>query len=213
MEKAVFEKAFIEKLNKNYPDLGKYFEFELKVFCEFNTLIFEINKCLILELNRASITLTNHLLERLLKLALINHEAGIEPIPIEQWNDTYKRPNEKYGGMNLGQTIGVCKKLGLIMDEEKKLLDKTVRNLLRNGFSHADSSEILKDIPDNTKMYMGSFTNPKEGLEEVSVDQKIIPTFQALQMEEFAKAYAKPYFDFVFKLIFKIEERLIEKLK
>lgn len=83
MNKEVFEKNFIEKLNKNFPELSKYFDFNLEIFCEFNTQIFEINKCLLLEFYRAAITLTNNLLERLLKLALINNETGIEPIPIE----------------------------------------------------------------------------------------------------------------------------------
>ncbi len=95
MEKEIFEKSFIKKLNTNFPEFDKYFDFNLKVFCEFNTLIFEINKCLILELNRASITLTNNLLERLLKLALINNETGIGPIPFEKWNDIFNGPYMK----------------------------------------------------------------------------------------------------------------------
>jgi len=213
MEKEVFEKSFVEKLNKNFTEFAKYFDFRLKVFCEFNTLIFEINKCLILELNRASITLTNNLLERLLKLALINNETGIGPIPIEKWNDVFSGPNEKYGSIPLGNSIEKCKKLELITAEEKTFLFDTIRELMRNGFSHADSSKILSDLPDESKMLQGSLTNPNEALKEVSVNQKIIPTFQALQMENFAKENAKPYFDFVFNLIFRMEERLAEKLK
>ena len=84
---------------------------------------------------------------------------------------------------------------------------------MRNGFSHADSSKILADFPDDSKMFQGSFSNPNEKLKEVNVNQKIIPTFQAIQMENFAKDNSKTYFDFVFHLIFRIEKRLIEKLK
>jgi len=62
-------------------------------------------------------------------------------------------------------------------------------------------------------MFEGSFSNPNGGLKEVSINQKIIPTFQAIQMENFAKDNAKTYFDFVFHLIFRIEKRLFEKLK
>ncbi|QXP78833.1 MULTISPECIES: hypothetical protein [Winogradskyella] len=213
MEKVVFEKSFIEKLDKNFPELAKYFDFNLEIFCEFNTLIFEINKCLILEFDRATITLTNNLLERLLKLALIKNDTGIGPIPIEKWNDVFEEPNKKYGSIPLGNSIEKCKKLELISDKEKSFLFDIIRELMRNGFSHADSSKILADLPDNSPMFQGSFTNPNADLKEVSINQKIIPTFQALQMENFAKENAKFYFDFVFHLIFRIEKRLKEKLK
>lgn len=213
MNKEVFEKNFKEKLDKNFSELSKYFDFNLEVFCEFNTLIFEINKCLLLELNRASITLTNNLLERLLKPALINNEIGIGPIPIENLNDIFQEPNTKHGSIDLANSIERCKKIGLITDKEKNFLFNTIRVLMRNGFSHADSIEILSDLPNDSKMFQGSFSNPSEGLKEVSINQKIIPTFQAIQMENFANDNAKVYFDFVFHLIFQIEKRLIEKLK
>jgi hypothetical protein len=213
MDKEVFEKSFINKLNKNFPEFSKYFNFRLEVFCEFNTLIFEINKCLILELYRATITLTNNLLERLLKLALIQNETGIGPKPIEEWDEVFNEPNKKYSSIALGSSIEQCKRQGLISDKEKEFLFPTIRVLMRNGFSHADSSEILANLPDESIMYQGNLKNPNNDLKKVSVNQKIFPALQALQMEEFAKTNAKLYFDFVFKLIFIIEKRLIEKYK
>ena len=212
MHKQIFEESFMNLLNKNFLSLSKYFEFKLEVFCEFDTLIFEINKCLILELDRASITLTNHLLERLLKLALIHSESGIDAIPVEKWNASFYEPNKKYGKITLGNSIEKCKKIDLITEQEKNMLFGFVREFMRNGFSHADSSKILASLPDESKMFQGSLTNSKE-LKEVSINQKIIPTFQALQMENFAKKHSKLYFDFVFNLIFRIEKRLIEKVK
>jgi hypothetical protein len=84
---------------------------------------------------------------------------------------------------------------------------------MRNGFSHAYSGDILADLPDETKAFKGSLSDPEAKLTAFSLNQKIIPWSQALQMERFAKDNAKTYFDFVFQLIFKIEKRLIEKLK
>ncbi|WP_024479784.1 hypothetical protein [Cellulophaga baltica] len=213
MNKEVFEKGFKEKMDKNFLELSKYYDFNLEVFCEFNTLIFEINNCLLIELNRAAITLTNHLLERLLKLALINNETGIGPIEFENWNKAFEEPNKKHGTSVLADSINKCRKIELISEEEKNFLFDTIRVLMRNGFSHADSSKILADLPDDSKMFQGSFSNPNDRLKEVNVNQKIIPTFQAIQMENFAKDNAKSYFDFVFHLIFRIEKRLIAKLK
>ncbi|ABQ03957.1 hypothetical protein [Flavobacterium johnsoniae] len=213
MEKSRFEHNFIEKLNKNYPKFSKYFEFRLEVFCEFNTLIYEINKCLILELDRAAITLTNHMLERLLKLTLIYNDVGIGPIEIDKWSEAFEEPNTNFGTIDLGNSIERCKKFGLISDTEKIYLFDTIRVLMRNGFSHADSSNILASLPDETIMFQGSLLNPNAGLKEVSINQKIMPTFQALQMEDFAKNSSHPYFDFVFNLIFKIENRLKDKFQ
>lgn len=212
MDKKLFADSFSKSLDENFPKYSKYFDFDLRVFCEFNTIIFEINKCQILGFDRATITLTNNLLERLLKLALINNETGIEPIEIEKWNSVFEEPNRKYTSIPLGNSIEKCKKFGLISESEKEFLFNIIRQLMRNGFSHADSSKILADLPDDSKMYQGSFSNPNE-IKEVRLNQKVIPFMQAIQMENFAKANANQYFDFVFSLIFKIENRLIEKFK
>lgn len=213
MNKEDFEKRFKEKIDKNFLELSKYYDFNTEVFCEFDTLIYEINNCLLLELNRAAITLTNHLLERLLKLALINNETGIGPIELEKWNEVFQEPNEKHGTSDLANTIEKCKKNELITSKEKSYLFDTIRVLMRNGFSHADSSKILEDLPDDSKMYQGSISNANGALKEINLNQKVIPTFQAIHMGNFAKNNAKIYFDFVFHLIFRIEKRLIEKLK
>lgn len=207
MRKEVFEKYFIDKLNNNFQNQSKFFEFELDVFDEFNSLIFEINKCLILELNRAAITLTNHMLERLLKLALIYCEAGIGPKPIENWNDIFTEPNRKYNSITLANSVEKCKKHNLITEKEKKVLFNTIRELMRNGFSHADSTKILENLPNESEMYHANLINPTN-IQKVGLNQKIIPFMQALQLEEFAKEHAKDYFEFVFNLTFKIEKRL-----
>ena len=119
MNKEVFENGFKEKIDKNFLERSKYYDFNLEVFCEFSTLIFEINNCLLLELNRASITLTNHLLERLLKLALINNETGIGPIEFEKWNEVFLEPNKKHGTSDLANSIEKCKKLNLLQRKKK----------------------------------------------------------------------------------------------
>ncbi|HRT84492.1 MAG TPA: hypothetical protein P5523_07635 [Bacteroidales bacterium] len=210
MDKELFEKSFIDSLNKNYPELSKYFDFKLKIFNELDTLIFEINKCLILEFHRAAITLTNHLLERLLKLALINYEVGIGPIPVDQWNSVFEGPNKKYGSINLGNSIDKCKDLEIITDKEHRILFDTIRELMRNGFSHADSSKTLAGLPDELIAFQGNFNKPGD-INEVGLNQKVIPFLQALNMETFAKEASKPYFEFVFGLIFRIEKRLDER--
>jgi hypothetical protein len=212
MEKELFERAFIEDLNKNFIKRSKFFDFEFYVFSELGTSVFEINKCLILEFYQASITLTNNLLERLLKLALIYNETGIEPKPIESWGYIFEEPNRKYSSISLGNSIEKCLKFNLITQSEKSILFDTIRNLMRNGFSHADSSKILNGIPDEITMFQGSFLNPTE-INPVIVKQKVIPFIQALHIENFAEDNAVNYFEYVFKLIQKIDQRIVNNKK
>lgn len=210
MEKELFENAFLNNLNKNFQSRSNYFDFEFYVFSELGGTVFEINKCLILEFYRASITLTNNLLERLLKLSLIYYEAGIGPKPVEVWGATFEEPNKKYSSIPLGNSIEKCRKLDLITENEKVFLFDTIRELMRNGFSHADSTKILNGIPDETTMFQGSFSNPTE-IKPVTVNQKIVPFMQAIHIENFAKENAASYFDYVYELIKKIDQRLIDR--
>ena len=210
MEKETFEKAFLDSLNKNFETHVGFFDFDLYTYPELGTSIFEINKCLILGFYRASITLTNHVLERVLKLALIYNEVGLGEIPIEICSDVFSVPNEKYGDKHLGNTIELCKKENLITENEKSLLFDRIRELMRNGFSHSDPSKILKDLPDETTIYQGSFSDPSDS-KEIKLNYKSIPIFQEIQMESFAKDVAFDYFKFVFGLMKRIDDRL--KLK
>jgi hypothetical protein len=144
-----------------------------------------------------------------LKLALIYNKAGIGSTPIEQWNTIFNEPNKKYSSINLGKSIELCKEDGLIVPEEKAFLYDIVRDLMRNGFSHADSSIILKGFPDEVTVFEGSFTNTTE-LKPMKLNQNSIPFIQALNIETFAKETAFEYFDYVIELIYNIENRLVE---
>lgn len=212
MNKEILHKSLIDNLDKNYSELSNNFKYRFKVFSAFNTLIIEINKCLILELNRASLTLTNHLVERLLKLALIYNEVGVGPIPLEQWNEKFEPANKKYISKNMWDTIKLCRENDLINDEEKDILNKEIKNLFRNGFSHGDSTKIMGNLPDTTEMYFIN-SNLGDEVKKININQKASPTFQSLHIAEFAKIKAKPYFNFVLLLINKIESRLNEKKK
>lgn len=214
MEQIVFEKKIAECFEKNFSRFSKYFEFKSKVFRfrELESLIFQVNKCLILELHSASITLTNHILERLLKLGLIYYEAGIGPIPVEKWNAIFEEPNRKYIDIPLGNSIELCRKFELITIQEKGFLFDIIRKLMRNGFSHSDPSKILAGLPDETAAFHGNFSGQSE-INQISLNQKVIPFLQAEHMENFAKENSSFYFDYIYNLIDKIENRLIEKQK
>ncbi len=212
MEKTFFEKLFNDCLDKNYMKYSKYFEYKFKIFFELQTSIFEAAKCLILELDKATITLTNYMLERLLKLALIHKEVGMGSIPIEKWNTVFEGPSQKYGSVNLGNSIEHCLNRNLITQAERDFLFNTVRELMRNGFSHADTEKILKDIPEIAVGFYANFNNPQE-IKRVDLNQKTISPLQAVQIDNFAKENSFYYFEYVFGLIEKLENRLIDQNK
>ena len=206
------ERNISTNIGKNYDKISKYLEPNFEVFCDLDGIIYEVNQCLLLGLHKASITLTNYLLERLLKLALIYNAAGLDPVQdLNELDAKFEGPNKEFGSIVMNESIQRCKKFKLITDSESDVLHKTIRALLRNGFAHADSSEILKDVPDESKMYQGSFSNPNAELKEVTINTKINPTFQALHMSDYAMHQALPYYDFVYNLIVRIEKRLKNK--
>ena len=106
---------------------------------------------------------------------------------------------------------GIPKQTGqMVSEEEKKILFDTIRELMRNGFSHSDPSKILKDLPDKFKAYQSTFSNPQE-IKEINLNHKVIPIFQSMQMDNFAKENAFEYFKFIFQLMKNIDNRLKAK--
>jgi len=210
--KTQLENAFKEKIDKNFDTLNKYFENDSTLFSELNPKIFEVNKCLILECFTASITLTNHILERLLKLALITNDTGIGELDVSLWDEHFEKPHKDYSGKTLGNTIELCLSRELITTEDKDYLFNKVREQIRNGFSHSDTDKILVDNIEYAVMFQSSFKNPTN-IKPVKLNIKNNPIFQAIQMENFAKENALKYFDFVYNLISKIELRIHDKNK
>ncbi len=209
----MFKTAFMESFDKKFPErLSVFKDANYRALTELSELVFEINKCIIVELHNAAITLTNHFLERLLKLALIYNEVGVGPIPLEHWNDTFGEANKKYSSISLSIAINKCEEYSLIMPAEKKFLHEIIRVQLRNGFSHADPGMILKNIPRENTFFQGSFSTPNE-LTPIKMNQTDIPVFQSILIRNFAKNNAEYYFDQVFELSKRIENRLLEKFE
>lgn len=196
-----------DALERNISSNSKYFDYEYKIFYELEPVVHEIGKCLIVKLNYAAIAVTNHLLERLLKLALIYKSVGIGPKSLQQLNNIFAAPTKKYGSLSLANSIEQCKKENLLDSEEKDFLFNFVREILRNGFSHGDPEKVLSEMPDEKK-YFHTIPENTEWV-EMTLNPKLIPQIQAAHMESFANENAIPYSDYIFQLMQKIESRLI----
>lgn len=202
-----YSNFLVGKAKKNFEKNIKYFDFESKLFTEFKPIIYQINNCLILEFFVPALTATNYLVERLLKISLIYNEVKIESVEVEKLNSLYDLPNKKYIKLNFEKSIEKCRILGLINDSEKEFLDKKIRPLIRNSYSHGDPTKITSTLPKKTKAYVGNFSEPGK-LEEIEFEKHFIPTFQSQIFDEFAQQNSQIYFDFAFDLIPNIENRI-----
>src|SRR5690606_31157718 len=105
------------RIENNTNQYQEYFDMKLHSFCELEGLRKENIFCLILEFYQASIFTTNHLLERLLKLALIkNHTKGYNLSNYIIYNQMLQEAILQFDGKDMNHIIERCasKKLQLI---------------------------------------------------------------------------------------------------
>ena len=194
----------------HFEKISKYYDFNLRVFNELRKLLIQINQNLIFQSYISSILTTNYLLERLLKTALIYHGVGLDLRPLDKIGKDFSEPYKVNTSKYLHKTITNCYQKKIINEFEKVVLEDLIKDTFRDAFSHADSSKILADFPENIKVYKGKFQENGEKI-EVKMNPKKVPFLNAVLVEQFAKDNALDYYDFVFKLIFKIEKRFINK--
>lgn len=114
----------------------------------------EVALCIILGLYQAAITLTNHLLESLLKCGLMYDDVRRQPPEGTGEQPGARRGSDifvalaaakrKYVDKDLSETINIARKMGLITKEQKKLLHQ-IREDFRNAYSHADKDKTFGD--------------------------------------------------------------------
>ena len=209
-------KSRVEFINRHYPSIRKSYHNHYG-WPELDTLRDEICICITFGLSQAAITLTNHLLENLLKLALIikcgnkikQSEEDIEGRVITALIEKYKDCIEKYNGKSLSTTINLARKEGLISKEQKKQLHQ-FREIFRNAYSHADKIKTF-----------GKSTMPVTGLK--LVDNKIVTdevhepeiafflVGQGIFQFEMTQRTAAPYFLYIDSLVREIKDKLFSK--
>lgn len=108
----------------------------------------QICKCIAFGLHVAAMTLTNHLLEKSIKIFLIysdnlrnKNKEGHKPF---EMIEEIEEATPKYDDKNLSQNLETALKKGVITNEEKQILDK-MRVDFRNAYSHSDRKKMYKD--------------------------------------------------------------------
>jgi hypothetical protein len=206
----------IKKCNINdYIRIKKIFETSYKL-PELQTIKHQVCHCIIMGFYIASITLTNHLLEKFLKISLIYNDAKKK-----KRNDDIKfdlvnkiaESNKKYDSNNLFDNINLSFDLGLITKEQKeKLLE--MKNLFRNPYSHSDRRGIYKDTESNITEVKGEENADKvingDESDLPKRDEKIfnLPFADFIFIHEFSRVNSIPFLQELDGIIRDVEEKL-----
>ncbi len=209
---------FFEKIDQNFDELKKYYDHYLIEMCEINTLKSETLNCLLLGFYTASITSTSHLLERMMKMALIKFETkGLNFSDHEKYNKAVNHAHNQYDHLKLPKTVSLAKNKGLISHDQFKYLNEKAKSL-RDAYSHAQTSVINKDFPQFFSGFLFDFSKVKNNIinnEDVKVTtivdvSKTSPVVAQMQQGKSSKINALDFFDNVYKILCDIELKLKE---
>lgn len=197
---------FSKNIANNKAQLEPYYNYKFHLFCQQKILVDEILDCLLIGLNQASIVLTNHLLERMLKFTLINSEIRGLYVGDSDFNLKHDEAEAKYDGKNLDYNINSAFSKGILNEEEKKEL-LSLKDDFRNSYSHAEIKKILKNEPQNIKGLMFGFPEQDKQIpqgQETEFPNNIMAQYN---QKDIADDSALEYFRKIFILMYKIDER------
>ena len=197
--------SFNNKIIENIETLNPFYEHEFTLFCKLNTLIYENINCLLLGLNQASIFTTNHLLERMLKVALIDFHVKGYYIGNPEFGIKLEEAKTLYDGKVLNDTINLSVEKSVITEDERKVLIN-LKNNFRNPYSHAEAAKIIKDAP---QTFTGSMLNCTGAIDAMTKGKKIplqqikVSSYAFAQEHQFilAQSNAFGYFKQIFNLM------------
>ena len=173
MNKTIFDN-FIASLNanirQNYNTIAEAFENEYG-WPEVDSIRSEVCKCLICGFYQAAITLTNHLLESVLKKALIIDESAKNKTEQSDITNVFDDATEQYANKDLDYTINQACRKGLITKKDKKLLH-IFRERYRNAYSHADPQKTFSGISIPATIFTTKdLDNPEEFFKRAFTDK------------------------------------------
>ena len=218
-QKKSFKEYFSKRIDENFSTIEKFVNHDLHELCALNSIKFEILNCLILGLYQSSITATNHLLERTLKLSLIKLESqGVNYSDIEKYTRVMNHVHKQYDHLYIHQTLKNNRNKGLITAEEFEYLSE-VSKTMRDAYSHAQTLIINKEVPSHFTGFKFNLEDIKESLkkgEKIKDGEKInipntSPAISQYFQENVSKNKALIYFENVYNVIVNIENRLRKK--
>lgn len=120
---------YTDKILNNADKIVPFQEYNFYLFSELKGLVFEITNCIMLDINQASICLTNHLLERTMKLSLIKYDMGKIKIGNPEFVNKIHSAYIKYDNLLLWETIKLAYEKEIINEGRTKLIEKLKRQI------------------------------------------------------------------------------------
>lgn len=196
MDKETLQKEIQDKFSvaslENYKLVREsYF---LVLHSKYDIIRDEIFTCITFRCFQAAITLTNHLLELLLKDCLIFKECGFTKVDSPQKFETYGIALEKFDKLVLFQTIEDAKAADIINEDEQTKLHE-FRKKFRNAYGHAQKTKIFEG-QDPVNFGIGKLTD-NEPLQMGTVPASSFFIGHAYMQASMASEDAIPYFLYV----------------
>ncbi len=202
-----------EFLRKHYPTVrGPYHNgYD---WPEFDPLRDEICLCIMFGLCQSAITLTNHMLESLLKNALIikkgketqQTEEEIKGRGITSFEEKYAEAIQLFGDRNLYYSINDAHQEELISDEQRDQLHE-FREIFRNAYGHADKKKTFgKSTMPITSMRLEDDKIVPDESKNVEVASLLIG--QGIVQAQMAQDFAPQYFLYIDNLVREIYIKL-----
>lgn len=169
----------------------------------FQSLRYELRSCLTFGLNLASITLTNHYMEKFLKASLIMNDVGMME-NLESFSEKSKVATNIYSRIDLNDSIKYAFKNGIILKDDKDLLIM-FKDAFRNPYSHSDMKKTFKN--EETHLNLFSFDDPTKPKARVNMKVSDFIPFQDGRQKDIADEVAFAYFVAVDDICMRYEMR------
>lgn len=214
--KQLLKDQAVLRYDQNFDKVEKYFDHNLNFLISLTFVKSEILNCLILDYNNASITLTNHFLERMLKLSLLQLETkNITLEQPEKYATAINHWHKQYDHIKLHDSIKHNKRKNLISEDEAAYLTSVAKEI-RDAYSHAQIGAINKKQENVLDGRMFSISDVKAKLSEGRSDftstklvlPAVSPSIAQLNQNLVSRENALQYFDKIYNIAINIERRL-----
>ncbi|MDV3704708.1 hypothetical protein [Elizabethkingia meningoseptica] len=199
------KEIFNNDLEARYDQYKKYlYGHNLFLFRDLEQHIKDSVHCLIINAYIPSITNTNLLLERALKLVLIQFEVGtVADYGDEEIIKKYIQADKMYAGRSMDKNIQKCKKYKILSEEEASELTK-YKLKFRDGFSHFTPANILGGEEKLISIPLGQHAPDFE--------RKLkMPSYQSMQVIHFATMNAENHLAYVLDILNHLQYKVLEQ--
>ncbi len=198
------KEIFDQGLETKYDHYKRFlYEHSFFLFQDLTQHIKDSVNCLIIGAYIPCITNTNLLLERAVKLALIQFEVGsVINYEDDEIINKYLAADRQYAGKSLEKNIQKCIKYKILsLDEADELSDYKLK--FRDGFSHFTPINILKGEQILTNISLEEEPRFEKNLK--------LPQYQSMQVVHFAIKNAESHLSYVLDIINHLQFKVLEE--